>query len=466
MCGGSGTRLWPLSRQSCPKQFLTLFGDRSLLQSTVDRLDGLPLAVQTIVIGNEDYRFLMAEQLRSTSGAAEIVLEPEMRNTAPVALVAALRAQGLLGGDGLVLLSPADHIIADTAAFYEAIERAIPAAKAGYLVTFGINPTHAATGYGYIEVGGALPEAGGVARATSFREKPDRTTAEAFLASRAFLWNAGIFLFDPAALLTAAQTMYPRMAADCRASSDGARPDLDFVRLDAEAYARIETISFDHAFAEKLEGKVAVVPVTMGWSDIGSWSALYDSRVDAPEGNVVEGPAELFDCAGSLAFSDGPLVVAQGVRDLVVVANHDAVYVAPLALSEGVKDIVATLDASGRAEAVTHARVFRPWGWYQVINLGEGFQVKEIVVYPGGRLSLQSHEHRSEHWVVVRGTARVTVDEEVRTLHANESVYIPVHSRHRLENPGEAPMHLIEVQTGGYLEEDDIVRYEDAYGRE
>ena len=466
MCGGAGARLWPWSRSSCPKPFLTLAGDRSLLQSTVDRLDGFSMPIETIVLGNRDDRFAIAEHLRTTSGAAEIVLEPEIRDTAPAALVAALRAQARLSPGGLVLLAPADHVIADTAAFHAAIARAMPAARAGYLVTFGIGPTHPAPRYGYIERGDSPVGADNVFRARSFHEKPDEATAETFVATGNFLWNAGIFLFDPAALLDQAETLHPGMVAACRASCDKASEDSDFLHLDREAYARLEAISFDHAFAERLGDKVAVVPVSMGWSDIGSWTALYEARSNQAEGgNVIEGPVELADCAGTLAFSDGPVLVAQGLRDMVVAASHDAVFVAPRAEADKVKDIVATRAgagaSAGKSDIAPHDRVIRHWGWYRVIGRGDGFQVKEIVVKPGERLSLQTHRHRVEHWIVARGTVRAALDGACKILPANTCIHIPAGSRHRLENPGEEPVHIIEVQTGDYLEEDDIVRYED-----
>lgn len=466
MCGGAGTRLWPWSRQSYPKPFLKLMGDRSLLQVTVDRLSGGDLPVETILIGNEEHRFLMAEQLRQTQGAARIILEPEMRNTAPVALVAALCAEALLGPDCLVLLAPADHVIADATGYRTAIGRAASAARAGYVVTFGIEPDRPETGYGYIEQGGPIPGIEGVDLVRSFREKPDRDAAEAYVANGGFLWNAGIFLFSPATLLEAAVELHPAMLAACRNSYAKAVQDLDFLRLDRNTYASLDSISFDYAFAERLQGRMAVVPVSMGWSDVGSWNALHRVRAGGDSrANVVEGEAELFDCTGVLAMSDGPLIVAQGLADVVIVANHDAVYVGAFDHSEQIKQVVDELQRRGRPQAVSHSRTYRPWGWYQTLDMGERHQVKEIVVYPGGRLSLQSHHHRSEHWIVVRGTARVTVDDEVRLVTENESVYVPLRSRHRLENPGRIPMHLIEVQTGSYLNEDDIVRYDDIYGR-
>jgi len=466
MGGGSGTRLWPWSRRSHPKQFLSLLGSGSLLQTTVDRLKGLG-EVDTLVIANEEHRFLVAEQLRATSAPdARIVLEPAMRNTAPVALVAALQAASSHGEDCLVLLSPADHVIGDVPAYLAALEKARPAAEAGYLVTFGVTADRAETGYGYIELGGEIAGLDGVLAADSFREKPEKRDAEAFLSSGRFAWNAGIFLFTPKHLLAAARELHPAMLAQCEAALAGAHMDLGFLRLLAAPYAQLESLSVDVAFAERMEGRVAAVPVSMGWSDIGSWSALYKARGGGANGrSVTDGPVELYDCEGVFALSDGPLVVAQGVRDLVVVANRDAVYVASGDQSEKVKSVVADLERRNRREAATHLRCYRPWGWYQTINLGERFHVKEIVVEPGAQLSLQSHHHRSEHWIVVHGTARVTIDGEVQLVGENQSVYVPAGAVHRLENPGRIPMRLIEVQTGSYLEEDDIVRYEDTYGR-
>jgi|FEC22Drversion2_1045045.scaffolds.fasta_scaffold00233_2 mannose-1-phosphate guanylyltransferase/mannose-6-phosphate isomerase len=466
MCGGSGTRLWPWSRQSYPKQFLSLGGDRSLLQATVSRLPQAGQPVETIVIGNEEHRFLIAEQLRQVGLSAEILLEPEMRNTAPVALIAALRAQEKFGDDCLVLLAPADHIIGDASAYRAAVATAMAAARSGRVVTFGVTPDRPETGYGYIERGAPLAGIDGAESVDSFREKPDREVAEAYLASGRFCWNAGIFLFAPQVLLAAAHRLEPRMLDLCRAACAGASRDLDFLRLAREPYCDLPSISFDYAFAERLQGAMAVVPVAMGWSDIGSWQSLRLAHTGlGSRENVASGAVELIDCEGVLAMSDGPLIVAHGLEDLVVVASADAVYVGAADRSEELRKVVGELQARGRPQAISHSRTYRPWGWYQTLNVGDRYQVKEIVVYPGGRLSLQSHHHRAEHWVVVRGTARVTVDDNVRLVTENESVYIPLRSVHRLENPGRIPMHLIEIQTGSYLDEDDIVRYDDIYGR-
>jgi mannose-1-phosphate guanylyltransferase/mannose-6-phosphate isomerase len=467
MCGGSGTRLWPWSRRSYPKQFLTLIGNQSLLQSTVDRLDGLHADVHTIAIGNEQHRFLIAEHLRGTHArGAEIVLEPEARNTAAVALIAALRAAARWGDDSLVLLSAADHYIADAAAYRRAIEQAMPIAQAGRVVTFGVRPHRAETGYGYIEIGEALPGSDVARTIGSFREKPSLPVASDYLASNRFLWNSGIFLFAAKHLFAIAERLRPQMLEACRRACAEGTTDLDFFRLAPEPFNGIDNISFDYAIMEKIGDRGAVIPIDVGWSDIGSWNSLrqlYGSG-DA-SGNVTQGAVELFDCNGVVGLSDGPLVVAQGLKDTIIVANHDAVYVATPGASHDVKGVVAELEKRNRREAVTHKREYRPWGWYQTINLGDRFQVKEIVVKPGGKLSLQSHNHRAEHWVVVRGTAKVTIDDTSTLVAENQSVYIPLGARHRLENSGRIPMHLIEVQTGSYLEEDDITRYDDVYGR-
>jgi mannose-1-phosphate guanylyltransferase/mannose-6-phosphate isomerase len=466
MCGGSGTRLWPWSRRSLPKQFLTLIGDKSLLQTTVERLNGLAADVSVMAIGNEEHRFLIAEHLQATSAkAAEIVLEPEPRNTAGVALVAALRSIARYGEDALVLLAAADHYIDDIAGFRKAIEAAVPVAKTGRIVTFGIRPERADTQYGYIELGDPLSDLNGNAL-VGFREKPDLETAKAYIAAKGFLWNAGIFLFRARSVLEIAGELQPDMLEACRRACLEATADLGFLRLAREPYVGIENISFDRAIMEKVGDRGAVIPVEIGWSDIGSWNSvarLYGTKDGS--GNIRRGDVELVDCRGVVGLSDGPLVVAHGLQDTIIVADADAIYVATPDAAGDVKRVVARLEKENRREATTHKREYRPWGWYQTINLGDRFQVKEIVVKPGGRLSLQSHQHRAEHWVVVRGTAKVTIADNVSLVSENESVYIPVGTRHRLENPGHVPMHLIEVQTGSYLGEDDIQRFDDSYGR-
>jgi mannose-1-phosphate guanylyltransferase/mannose-6-phosphate isomerase len=464
MCGGSGTRLWPWSRQSYPKQFLTLLDDRSLLQTTVDRLQGLPIPTKVIAFGAEEHRFLIAEQLRQTkSKVDEIVIEPAGRGTGPVAVVAALRAQALCGDDCVVLLSPADHHIADPESYRRAIEQAVPHAAEGKIVAFGITPTKAETGYGYIELSEG---ANGTFAIESFREKPDAKLAEGYVGSGRFVWNAGIFLFTPRRLLELAAAIQPGMLEACRSAYAQATSDIDFFRLGSTPFLKIAPASFDVAFMEKLSGQGVVIPMDVGWSDIGSWDAIRQTLGEKNGAvDISVGPAELFDCTSVMALSDGPLVVAHGLKDTLIVASQDAVYVAAAGVSEKVRHIVAELDRRGRPEASRHKREFRPWGWYRTINEGERFKVKEIVVHPGGKLSLQSHQHRAEHWIVVRGTASVTIDGNVKLVSENESIYVPLGSQHRLENAGRIPMHLIEVQTGSYLNEDDIVRYEDQYGR-
>jgi mannose-1-phosphate guanylyltransferase/mannose-6-phosphate isomerase len=416
MCGGSGTRLWPWSRRSYPKQFLKLTGETSLLQATVDRLDGLAADVRTIAIGNEEHRFLIAEHLRGTKfGAGEIVLEPDGRNTACVAIVAALRAVARWDEDSLVLLSAADHHIADPAAYCRCIEQAMPAARSGRIVAFGVRPERPETGYGYIEVGDPLGGSDTVFAIVAFREKPNLATATEYLASGRFLWNAGIFLFGAAHLLAVVSELEPAMLDACRRACSGAVADLDFLRLARAPFSEIKDISFDYAVMERIGRRGAVVPLSVGWSDIGSWSTVRRLYAADEYGNVRQGAVELFDCTGVTGLSDGPLVVAHGLQDLTVIASRDAVYVAAAAADQQVKAIVAELTQRKRQEAITHEREYRPWGWYQTIDLGDRFRVKEIVVNSGGKLSLQAHQHRAEHWVVVRGTARVMIGHSTST---------------------------------------------------
>lgn len=467
MCGGTGTRLWPWSRKSFPKQFLSLLGDASLLQATVDRLAGLDANVSTIAFAGEEHRFLIAEQLGSTKlGYDGIVLEPEGRNTAPVAVIAALRALEQSGPEAVVLLAPADHHIADAALYRSAVEKAIPAARSGRIVTFGVTPGYASTAFGYIRPGAELPDYEAFHAISLFHEKPDAKTAKAFLEEGGYLWNSGIFLFSPEALLEIASAVRPELVTLCRQACGEGRQDGDFFRLDAESFTGIAEESFDRAVMENIGEKGAVTAFPGGWSDIGSWEAVRERAANGFAcGANGQGRVETFDCSEVLGLSDGPLVVAHGLKDVIIVADNDAVYVASASASPRLGDIVPELERRGLTEASTHLKIYRPWGWYKRIEIGEGFEVREIVVKPGGQLSLQMHNHRSEHWVVVRGTARVTLGEEVRLLRENESVYVPVKTKHRLENPGDTPMHLIEVQTGSYLSEDDIIRFEDRYGR-
>ncbi|MBD3898280.1 mannose-1-phosphate guanylyltransferase/mannose-6-phosphate isomerase [Halomonas sp. ML-15] len=468
LAGGSGSRLWPLSRQHYPKQFLALGGQgddavpASLLQQTLRRLHGLPLA-PPVVVGSESHRFLLAEQLREAGvGDATLLLEPEGRNTAPAIACAALHAR-LGGGDPLLLVLPADHLIENVSSFQDSVAAATTLAAAGELVTFGVVPEYAETGYGYVQRGEALGAAG--YRLMRFVEKPDRATAEGYLASGDYLWNSGMFMFRASRYLDELAARHPAMLAACRVAVEGAREDLDFLRLDAEAFRQSPADSIDYAVMEHAS-RAAVVPLDAGWSDIGGFQALWEASPKDACGNAVRGDVQLHDCSGLLVHAEERLVSALGVEDLVIIETQDTVLVVDRRRSQEVKTLVEGLLAAGREEPVHHPRVHRPWGSYQAIERGQRYQVKHITVAPGGRLSRQLHHHRAEHWVVVSGTARVSLGERVFMLSENESTYIPIGEPHRLENPGKIPLELIEVQSGSYLGEDDIVRFEDSYGRD
>jgi len=464
LCGGSGTRLWPLSRALYPKQLLALASERTLLQDTILRTADASRFTSPIVVGNEEHRFILAEQLRALGIAPRaLVVEPVGRNTAPAAAIAALLAVAD-DPDAQVLLMPADHVITDIAAFHAAIERAGRASDAGRLVTFGITPTSPHTGYGYIQRGAAIAGLSGCHRVARFVEKPDADVAEAWVASGKYLWNSGIFLFPAARYLAELEEHEPPMLQACRRALETAQEDLSFLRLGSEAFAASPSNSIDYAVMERVADAV-VVPVEMGWSDVGSWAALWKLSTKDDAGNAVRGAVIAVDVANSLLRSDGPAIAAVGLRDVVVVATKDAVLAASRDRAEEVRAVVDQLRASGRAEHISHTVVYRPWGSYETTDQGDRFRVKRLVVNPGQKLSRQMHHHRAEHWVVVQGTARVERDGEVVFLSENESTYIPSGMTHRLENPGRIPLHLIEVQTGGYLEEDDIVRFDDAYGR-
>jgi mannose-1-phosphate guanylyltransferase/mannose-6-phosphate isomerase len=459
LSGGSGTRLWPLSREAYPKQFLPLAGTDTMLQATWRRV--APLATSApIVVANEDHRFMVAEQLREagcTPGA--ILLEPVGRNTAPAIAVAALQATAG-GEDPLLLVLPSDHVIADTVAFRAAVGRAAAAAATGRLVTFGIVPTGPETGYGYIKAG-----AGDDVRAVErFVEKPDAATAQGYVASGEYFWNSGMFLFRASRYLEELGRHQPQMLAACRGAFDAARRDEDFVRLDKDAFAACPSDSIDYAVMEKT-ADAAVLPISVGWNDVGSWSALWEVAEQDGDGNAHHGDVIALDCRDTLAWANGRLVAMIGLRDVVVVDTDDAVLVAHKNQVQEVKTVVARLKAAGRPEPTLHRKVYRPWGSYDSIDMGERFQVKRITVSPGAALSLQMHHHRAEHWIVVSGTARVTRGEDTLLLSENQSTYIPLGVTHRLENPGKVPLELIEVQSGSYLGEDDIVRFEDVYGR-
>jgi mannose-1-phosphate guanylyltransferase/mannose-6-phosphate isomerase len=463
LSGGVGSRLWPLSRSLFPKQLLALAGNNSLIQDTARRVTGVGFTPPMIVC-NVEHRFLIAEQMRAAGVAPHaILLEPQGRNTAPAAAVAAL-AVAEEDPDALLLLMPADHVIRDVQAFARAIDSAADAATRGHLVTFGIAPTGPETGYGYIQRGPALYETAHSFTVRRFVEKPDRATAATYIAAGDYYWNSGMFLFQAKRFLAELERLEPALLAHCRAALRNGKRDLDFFRLDAAAFEACKSISIDYAVMEHTD-KAAIVPVEMGWSDIGSWEALWDASEKDGAGNALMGDVLHHGSHNSYLRSEGPLVAAVGVDDLIVVATKDAVLVGRKDASQDVKKIVEQLERDGRELHVTHRKVYRPWGAYEGLDMGENFQVKRITVNPGAKLSLQMHHKRAEHWVVVSGTARVTRDEEVFTLRENESTFIPLGAKHRLENIGTEPLHLIEVQSGRYLGEDVIVRFEDNYGR-
>ncbi len=468
LAGGSGTRLWPMSRSLYPKQFLPLTGETSLFAQTLERLDAiepsrLALAAPLIVC-NDEHRFLVAELLRAAGkSGARIMLEPEGRNTAPAIALAALEAAAE-GDDPTLLVLPADHVVRDTDAFADALADAVARADGGELVTFGIPPTSPETGYGYIRASAAK----GACAVERFVEKPDRETAERFLAEGGYYWNSGMFVFRAGAILAALERHAPDILAAARAAHSGRQADLDFLRIDADAFASAPADSIDYAVMEYAD-RVSVVPLDGGWSDIGSWSAVWthfrETGATDARGNAVRGDTVLRDVDDCLVHADHRLVGAVGVSGLVIVETADAVMVCPRERAQEVRQLVDQLHAEGRAEPDLHRRVYRPWGSYEGLDLGDRFQVKRIVVKPRGQLSLQMHHHRAEHWVVVRGTARVTQGDKTFLLTEDQSTYIPLGTVHRLENPGSIPLELMEVQTGAYLGEDDIVRFEDHYGR-
>jgi mannose-1-phosphate guanylyltransferase / mannose-6-phosphate isomerase len=464
LSGGSGTRLWPLSRELHPKQLLPLVGEETMLQDTVRRLAGLA-EVGPIVVCNEHHRFMVAEQLRQIAAtAAAIVLEPVGRNTAPAVAIAALVAlrDAAPGAEPVLLVLPADHLLKDVAAFHRAVRAGLTAAAAGKLVTFGVVPTKPETGYGYIRRGGGGGPAYPIAE---FVEKPDAARAAKYVAAGDYLWNSGMFLFGARRYVEELGRLAPAMLAACEAALEGAKRDLDFTRLDADAFGRCPSDSIDYAVMEKTRDAV-VVPLEAGWSDVGSWSSLHDSLAPDAAGNVTRGDVITEDSSGCYLYSSQRLVATVGLRDHVVVETKDAVLVAPKDRVQDVKNLVARLKQLGRTEPSLHREVFRPWGSYDSVDGGTRFQVKRLTVKPGATLSLQMHHHRAEHWIVVSGTARITCDDKVFLLSENESTYIPIGARHRIENPGKVELHIIEVQSGSYLGEDDIVRFEDRYGRE
>ena len=466
LCGGSGTRLWPLSRKSHPKQFVKLTGEESLYQASARRLSGMGFAAPTIVTA-ADFRFIVIEQLAALEIVpADILIEPFAKNTAAAICAAALAIEDREPG-ALMLVAPSDHLIPDAARFQNAIEAAVSAAVAGQIVTFGIRPDRPETGYGWLELATSTPDFAPVPQPLiDFIEKPDLAKAEALLAGGMHLWNSGIFLFSTTTILNAFASHSPEVLDSTRMAFEMAERDLSFTRLEPSSWNALPDISVDYAVMERVKN-ISVVPYAGAWSDLGDWQSVWREADADAAGTVVSGPATALDCQNTLlqATSEAQHLVGIGLKDIIAVAMPDAVLVAHKDSVQEVKQAVATLKAKAVPQAETLFRDYRPWGWYESLVIGLRFQVKRIVVKPGAALSLQSHHHRAEHWIVVEGTAKVTVDEEVKLLAENQSVYIPLGAVHRMENPGKMPLTLIEVQTGSYLGEDDIVRYEDIYAR-
>ena len=460
LSGGSGTRLWPLSRGQYPKQFLPLVSSHTMIQETMLRLAGLDGLKAPIAVCNEDHRFMMAEQLWEIGvKPAAIILEPVGKNTAPAVAMAALTAAS---EDDILLVLPADHVIADLAAFHKAVVQAQALAKQGFLVTFGIVPTEPETGYGYIKRD--TLQHGSTFNVAAFVEKPDAETAKRYLDSGDYYWNSGMFAFKVGTFLSELEKFNPEMLANCRLALNAAVRDLDFVRLDKALFSSCPADSIDYAVMEKTD-KAVVIPLDADWNDVGSWSALWDVTDKDASGNAISGDVLTVDTHNSFIYAQSKLVAVIGANDLVVIETADAVMIAPKDRVQEVKDIVAQLKERGRSEADVHRKAYRPWGHYDLVDSGERHQTKRIVVKPGGKLSVQRHHHRAEHWVVVKGTALVTKGDEKLLISENESTYIPLGIVHCLENPGVIPLEIVEVQSGSYLGEDDIVRFGDQYGR-
>jgi mannose-1-phosphate guanylyltransferase/mannose-6-phosphate isomerase len=465
LCGGSGTRLWPLSRKSYPKQFVPLLSDETLFQACASRLVGNSFAAP-VVLTNSDFRFIVAEQLLKLGiDPGSVIIEPEGRNTAPAVLAAALHVLEK-DPDAVLLVAPSDHAIPDASAFRAAVAIGLTAVASGQIVTFGIAPTRPETGYGYLELATAPGPDGGPAPLKRFVEKPDVSNAESMIVAGNYLWNAGIFLFRAADMVAAFAAHAPDVLAPVRAALSEAHSDLGFLRLAPGPWAKAPDISLDYAVMERATN-LSVVPYKGAWSDLGGWDAVWSEAGHNAGGVATSGAATAIDCTDSLlrSESEGLELVGIGLTNIIAVAMNDAVLVADMSRAQDVKKAVEALKAKKATQAVQFPKDHRPWGWFETLVLGQRFQVKRIVVHPGASLSLQSHHHRSEHWIVVQGTAKVTVGDQIQLVTENQSVYIPLGARHRMENPGKVPMVLIEVQTGTYLGEDDIVRYEDAYAR-
>jgi mannose-1-phosphate guanylyltransferase / mannose-6-phosphate isomerase len=464
LSGGAGTRLWPLSRAVLPKQLLPLVSDKTMLQETALRVAGWPGLMAPLIVCGNDHRFLVAEQMREIGVAPlGILLEPAGRNTAPAVAAAAHYLQAI-DPEAVMMVLPADHVIEDRDAFQAAVGRAWPLVERGNLATFGIVPHAPETGYGYIRRGEPLPLVDDCYKVERFVEKPDHATAEAFVADGGYYWNSGMFMFQASRYLTELERFKPEIAVAAEAAVRTGYRDLDFCRLDEAAFASSPSDSIDYAVMERTRDAV-VVPADIGWNDVGSWSALWEVQQRDGDGNAKRGDVYLDNVSNSLVRAESRIVAVVGVKDLVVVETPDAVLVAHKDQVQRVKQVVDHLKSQARTEHLHHTRVYRPWGHYEGIDSGERFQVKRITVKPGEKLSLQMHHHRAEHWVVVSGTARVTCGDKVCLLSENESTYIPIGMNHRLENPGKLPLHIIEVQSGSYLGEDDIVRFEDIYSR-
>ena len=460
MSGGSGTRLWPLSRRARPKQFLSLISEHSLLQETLSRLDGLATE-QSIIICNEEHRFLVAEQLRQLNQQSHILLEPVGRNTAPAIALAAFKVYQQ-NPDGILLVLAADHAIKDIKAFHHSIQKAVRLAEKEYLVTFGVLPTSPEIGYGYIKRGESLGDDG--FKLAHFAEKPSFVTAKQYLDEGSYYWNSGMFVFAASTYLQALQEFQPAIYETCKKAMAHTQADIDFIRIDAQAFEECPADSIDYAVMEKTD-KAAVVALDSDWSDIGSWSALWNIASKDKAGNVGKGDVLFTQTKNTLVYADNRLVTTLGVEDLVIVETKDVVLVASKEKAQEVKTIVEKLQQQERSETINHTEVYRPWGMYDSVDIGERYQVKRITVKPGAKLSLQKHHHRAEHWVIVKGTAKIIKGDTSFLLTEDQSVYIPIGEIHSLENPGKIPLELIEVQSGSYLGEDDIIRFEDKYGR-